>query len=208
MCLSLFMTAIRYRQFTGTKITRSSHKEPLPNQVADPETEAANRPRVPVPLGRAYHLSNTCTWTHNPTTQTCKSTSVALQQGKTARRIHLHQHRTRWASGSRSTPTHVSFETTTVHTGNHRVEPQHSARGQSRLQLAHHPTHCRAPDLMYSLRVGRLTPSPRHGNGSGDGGSRTDVRPCRIKTAAILTESPQRGAHRRAARECMLHGRA
>lgn len=78
------MTAIRYRQFTGTKITISSHNEPLPNQVADPETEAANRPRVPVPLGRAYHLSNTCTRTHNPTTHTCKSTSVALQQGKTA----------------------------------------------------------------------------------------------------------------------------
>lgn len=113
-----------------------------------------------------------------------------------------------WASGSTATPTHVSFVTTTVHTGNHRVEPQHSARGQSRLQLAHHPTHCRAPDLMYSLRVGRQTPSPRHGNGSGDGGSRKDVRPFRIKTAAILTESPQRGAHRRAAREGMLHGRA
>jgi hypothetical protein len=78
------MTAIRYRQFTGTKITISSHNEPLPNQVADPETEAANRPRVPVPLGRAYHLSNTCTRTHNPTTHTCKSTSVALQQSKTA----------------------------------------------------------------------------------------------------------------------------
>jgi hypothetical protein len=84
MCLSLFTSAIRYRQFTGTKITISSHNEPLPNQVADPETEAANRPRVPVPLGRAYHLSNTCTRTHNPTTHTCKSTSVALQQSKTA----------------------------------------------------------------------------------------------------------------------------
>ena len=84
MCLSLFTSAIRYRQFTGTKITISSHNEPLPNQVADPETEAANRPRVPVPLGRAYHLSNTCTRTHNPTTHNCQSTSVALQQGKTA----------------------------------------------------------------------------------------------------------------------------